>query len=1055
MTFITTSFFLLRQTISGHWSGFHDAESSISHYTFYAGVAPDDDSYVAMTTLPADQQYFIAEAPFRAVAQLPINRTVHVTVVAVNKAGLTTKAFSSGVFVTSTPPQLHSGVEIDLEWSGSLVPGTQYSSSALRVNWQYTDQYTVVDNHLWSLVGEPGIGLPLGKQTTGVQLYAVLTDIRLSSGDWYKVDVLGCNPTGLCTLSTSDTVLVDSSPPSDGYFAVQTSTAASLPWNISDGMRWRNVLSSSQAQLDITFTGFSDPHSNISSFWATIGSKFRGVDLLDSTASLSWHVHSNPNVYIAPVSLTRMLTPSETIHVSLWAVNGAGLSSRVALGSFAVQEDPNNAGHGHLSLLRSTQCQAFSCIGHCTCSREQICPNLLNMTTNCLKMNEADLSPDMKLSVVNFVPQYSPLQPLTSPLFTAVSDQLVAMVTYETTTTAIQWVEWSVGLLNQDPGMGLLDTTSDSTWFPLLSSNRAIFQVSPVRPLQVGSTYVFHVRAWYNSTHYAVFQSSNGVTLDSKGLQVVKGRRVRETTLLAPYEADFTSSLSQLNVRWSSVFSKLFLDQHTEYLIGLGDTPGSDSAFKFTSVGNITTYNLTNLALSDNRRYYTTLQAVNPVGVVTTSISDGFLTDTTPPVLGIVTDGRWYWDETGQTSTISAAIRHFGFQDPNSQIHHYEAAITTSTSQPATTELTNIGIQLKTSLTNLTLSAGSNYHSHISAVNIAGVQSDTGSSNGFTVDISQPMAQRCTEYSPNLIQNGSFEMASCRPTSALNDLYGWDSVSNLQLLGMDSLAAYSGCHSLRLSAPIQQTFASSPGGEYALSLAMRAFSDGRVGPSRVQVSAAGSTRVFTTYPSWDTNHWQVFELLFSASSSSTTITISPAGGDIVVDDIQVINCTMLATTNRLQVLRSRQSPAFISSGLAEVSLSWLVTDEESGVHEYMWALGTVPGGEQVVQYSSSGSNSWAYSPPLSFTHNTTVYLSVVTTNNAGLSTVVHSDPLLVDLTAPELRGELKEGGGVEDQDYFNSSVVTLDWSAIMDEESGIQSCHWAIGMIFMLHIYIQ
>ena len=986
-----------------------------------------------MTTIPADQNYFIAEAPFNVAQQLPINRTVYVTVTTVNKAGRMTTVSSSGVFVTSSSPELVNAVKIDVGWAGSLVSDTQYSSSALRVEWQYNDQYTAVDQHFWSLVSESGTRLPIASQVSGTQLYSVLTDARLSSGDRYSVEMLGCNPAGLCILSTSSSVLVDSSPPSDGYFAVGTNTSASLPWGIEDGMSWQNDPVIAQSQLNITFTGFSDPHSNISSYAASVGSSFRGKDLY-SSSSLSWYRHSNAIVYVAPVSLSRRLIPSEIIHVALWAVNGVGLTSRVTFGTFVVQEA---AGNGHLNLQRSTQCQTYTCLGHCTCGRKQLCQ--LPSSGSCQQIDNADLAPYMQLMVRNVVPQYNTPTPA-SPLFTAVSDHLVGMVTYQTATPAIEWAEWSVGLLNQLPGNGLL-YMSDQIWFPLLPSNRALFHVTSSNPLQIGSSYIFHVRAWYNSTHYSVFQSPGGVTFDNKGVQVVEGRRIRETSSLAPFETDFTSSLSQLTVRWNGVFSELFAGQRVSYEIGLGDTSGSDSARNFTPLGDVTSTTLLDLALSDNRHYYTTLRAVNPVGVVTTSVSDGFLTDTTPPNLGVVTDGRWYWDELGQTNTKSVSLRHFGFNDPNSQIHHFEAAVTSSSNQPASSELTNIGIRLKTTLTDLNLTSGNSYYTHVVAVNMAGVQSNAVPSNGFTVDLDRPVAQKCTSYSSNLLQNGSFEADPCRRTATLQTVQGWETVSDVKLVGIDTTAAYSGCHSLQIGSPIQQNFSSSPGEDYALSFALRALSQSDRTTSSIQVSASDYTRVFTLYAN---DHWQVFELPFTASASTTTITLSPVGGEVLVDDVQVTNCSLRTATDRIPLLRSQRTPAFISSSLAELSASWWIVDEQSGVQEYLWALGTVPGGEQIMRYSVTGGNSWANSDLLSFVHNSSIYLSVSATNNAGLGTVVYSEPILVDLTPPELRGELKEGNEM-DRGYFNSSALTLDWSVIADEESGIASCYWAIG----------
>ena len=86
-----------------------------------------------------------------------------------------------------------------------------------------------------------------------------------------------------------------------------------------------------------------------------------------------------------------------------------------------------------------------------------------------------------------------------------------------------------------------------------------------------------------------------------------------------------------------------------------------------------------------------------------------------------------------------------------------------------------------------------------------------------------------------------------------------------------------------------------------------------------------------------------FLLPFTASASTTTITLSPVGGEVLVDDVQVTNCSLRTATDRIPLLRSQRTPAFISSSLAELSASWWIVDEQSGVQEYLWALGTVPG----------------------------------------------------------------------------------------------------------------
>ena len=58
------------------------------------------------------------------------------------------------------------------------------------------------------------------------------------------------------------------------------------------------------------------------------------------------------------------------------------------------------------------------------------------------------------------------------------------------------------------------------------------------------------------------------------------------------------------------------------------------------------------------------------------------------------------------------------------------------------------------------------------------------------------------------------------------------------------------------------------------------------------------------------------------------------------------------------------------------------------------------GGIQIQKYRSVGISTTAEITGLALQHNTTFYVTVVATNAAGLSSVAHAEPVVIDLTPP-------------------------------------------------------
>ena len=65
--------------------------------------------------------------------------------------------------------------------------------------------------------------------------------------------------------------------------------------------------------------------------------------------------------------------------------------------------------------------------------------------------------------------------------------------------------------------------------------------------------------------------------------------------------------------------------------------------------------------------------------------------------------------------------------------------------------------------------------------------------------------------------------------------------------------------------------------------------------------------------------------------------------------------------------------------------------------------GYVPGGTQIQSFESVGLMNFGYNSNVTLIHDTNIYITAIATNAAGLKGVSFSDPILVDLTPPDIK----------------------------------------------------
>lgn len=144
--------------------------------------------------------------------------------------------------------------------------------------------------------------------------------------------------------------------------------------------------------------------------------------------------------------------------------------------------------------------------------------------------------------------------------------------------------------------------------------------------------------------------------------------------------------------------------------------------------------------------------------------------------------------------------------------------------------------------------------------------------------------------------------------------------------------------------------------------------------------------------------------------------LTPAGNirSIAID--QADNWSTVAS-DLVNVDWTEPTTVFVNDGLStdidvfnintEISGNWTASsDQHSDVDYYQYAIGTTSGGTDIVSWTNNGTSTSFTHSGLSLTYNTTYYVSVKTTNGAGLTSVASNSDgqLLENPTQPPVAG---------------------------------------------------
>ena len=417
-----------------------------------------------------------------------------------------------------------------------------------------------------------------------------------------------------------------------------------------------------------------------------------------------------------------------------------------------------------------------------------------------------------------------------------------------------------------------------------------------------------------------------------------------------------------------------------------------------------TNISLPDIVLKAGDRYFTTVYAFNPLGMVVFSTSDGVVADHDIPIKGSVFTNFNYMDQEFHSSLVKASW--VGFIDRHSYIDEYMYAICPVGETPI---FRSVGLHNQVEENIVDYIHGKQYIIHVKAIDAAGHHSEVAISNTFTVDKTEPILQNCKdkiiafqsqlscECQP-IIDNGFGEYCECSTNDTID-------------------VVTSGMYRLK-----GETY-----GEPTETLV------------RLEI---GSHTEWVVFNHARRNIYE-FDTSFITSHASTLTPKLMTNYQMDGYMVKIYKCTSVSSDGELGIYQS---------GHLGVRIIHTFSDEESNIINTQIGIGTNPGGFQLLPLADFGNESTSLIP-LPLQHGMTVYSTVIATNNAGLQTVVNSEPLIIDWTAPTVANITVH----VKQKSSSSFSINVQWN-VFDDKTPVTGCFWSVGKLEIqknVHICIQ
>ena len=454
-------------------------------------------------------------------------------------------------------------------------------------------------------------------------------------------------------------------------------------------------------------------------------------------------------------------------------------------------------------------------------------------------------------------------------------------------------------------------------------------------------------------------------------------------------DIDWQGSTSEYSIYWTGSDSRVIAN----YQYCLGSTPGDSNTFSWMDNGTTTSVTIIGLNLIVGDSYYASVRAVDEAGNWSNTMSsDGVTIDGVAPVAGQVFDdlngnGEYY------AAVDSPVFNWTGFYDEHSGIDHYELAVGTSPGSNDVWPWVDTLTDTVYGIAGISLSDGITYYASVRAVDRAGNQSVVVSSDGLTIDVSEPIT--------GIVNDGL--TADIDWSNSASGISGnWSGFSD----GLSGIEFY----------------------EYA-----------------VGTMTGSGDLIDWTYNSTATS----FDSTGLSLNSGITYYISVRATDLVG------NLSLPASSDGVLIDLVNPLIGDLWDGNETGDIDWQVSTDSYSIYwtgsdsraiaNYQYSLSSQPGDSNIVNWTDNGTETSVTVTGLNLTLGNTYYANVQAIDQAGnRSNIISSDGITIDNLAP-VTGQVFDDLNGTGEYYAATDSLVFNWTGFHDEHSGIDHYKLAVG----------
>ncbi|XP_052073992.1 uncharacterized protein LOC127711868, partial [Mytilus californianus] len=423
----------------------------------------------------------------------------------------------------------------------------------------------------------------------------------------------------------------------------------------------------------------------------------------------------------------------------------------------------------------------------------------------------------------------------------------------------------------------------------------------------------------------------------------------------------------------------------------------SDDIVRMHDVGHKTREDWTGLSFEPGTRYYTTVRAINKIGLQTELSSDGFVIDDIAPIAGIVYNTGHHSDIIYQSINQTVQFSWHGFEDEHSFIDSYYVGFIVNGKGPMAND--SVSFQKLDIHDHIVydgkLNHGDKITATVKAIDKAGHESPIVTSLPLSIDNTPPQSFDCNRYEEIYEKqitgkNRWLDRIKCHKNSVYKIKVSVTDVT----FGFKALLTV---------------------GDMSMVLPFARNSD-------------GSLVTEYNFFSFETALKHFFLDIYGALKSTAML-------------ISVSTCSAVDTEAQDNDIVIAQQ---ISSD--RISICVRTIDLDSGIKQVNIGIGSVNGGFELQTMKSAMSSSHRMHDIVeaNLTHGERIYVKAVVINHAGLQTEFTSSPFIVDHSSPIIQSLESSLLYVVDVQNDTTTSVHSRWQVI-DDESDVKFCEYCIG----------